>query len=261
MHVVCSRSDEALITEMIIFGIPCFHRIDKLNNFSISKCEYKLVNGSWWHVIHFREGLQKNELKYFESYVTPDYVIGRNDRYEIIRFEERLNSLPTTTLLNLSMDSSHEMVAKCVNYLITYIVSYTGDYMVNDLIRAQGNQGTSTLLQTFVVCHDSSLAYTNHYLAVENKNTKVLMKQMLEIFNILKMFLFTKKKTKSKVHCPNCKLKSFYERFIHYDYVGVHKVFCNPDYVKDEDRLQLLGNLITDEAKLDLALNILKTYP
>lgn len=255
MQLVGSSCCEAptMDTNICEFSCPCFHKIDRLLDITIVKCEYKKKDSGWWHALFFRD-MMKIDLKPFV-----DYEVVRNDRCEIIRFEERLEDLPLMTFYNVPIDSSNKIIQGCASYITHFLLKLTASNMLNPLV---ARKNISTFLQTLVFLYNEQMGYTHKYINEKSTNKKLLVKQASDIFDVLKSFLFVKRKEKSKKKklstCENCKLNNYTERFINYNYEKFHQLYCNTDDI--QTKLTRLEDFMDYEDKfLPQMLEILKT--
>lgn len=259
---------EALImeTNFIESGIlvPCCHRLEKLNDPTILKCEYRInQDGSCWHIIYLRDMVKK--MVAMKRDLTR---LHHNDRGAMHKFEERLTAPPLMRFYNLPLESSNDIVGKCVDYIVNVFLSFTicnfsHDYLMSKEIRDKG----ASFLQTLVVMADGNMSFTHKYLTTQCFRPKTKQKQLTEIFTVLKTFLFSKKRsgTGSKVPvtaCNKCKLSGFTERFILYDYTKIHTVLCVEKSPSDHERLELLEHFMLGNFEmLPKALGVLTLLP
>lgn len=261
----------ATIIQNGIFGVVCpFHSIDKLENYSILKCEYQLFDyvNEWRHIIHFKDpitddGTLKN---------TNGLILHYNESNLITKLEESVSYLPINTLYCLKSNNSPEVLNSCVEFLIQYILFYSTKNLVNKLLISSDPHAFAYFLQTIGVnvTADKQLAFVQNFrfLTMRNCKNKVLLKQIFSIINLIKTFLYTTRRSakppNTTYDCKNCKLKKLNERFLNYNYATFHSVYCQPkDYNTRWEILQKITPFhmhhLLDEAKSRLTVNTAAT--
>lgn len=234
-----------------IFGAVCpFHTIDKIENYHILKCEYKLFGNDWCHVIHFKDPISDDGTLRNTNGLSIHY--NQSNLINII--EEKISFLPITTLYNITSDNNNDMLNHIVNFLLHYVYSYSNKGFVNKLLISSDPSAFSNFLQTVGVnidptSRDITFIQNFRFLTMINCKNKLITKQVFSLINLIKYFLFTTRRS-SRSHitplynCKNCKLKKLNERFLYYDYATFHSIYCQP---KDDNARWEILRKITPE--------------
>ncbi len=241
--------------DTIILGSPChLHTVDKLNKVIIHKCEFKLINDEWRHVIHFKDNYP--DQKYLKN--ISDITLHFDHRNEINTMEETVSFLPITTLSALSTDVSAATLDQCIAFIVEYLITFTAQGLVNALAVECLPNGGHQFLQTIGVgvvddnYNQKKVAFTHNFRFVisKPKNKKLLQKQLYAIIPLIKTFLYSSKKSKSticKMECRFCKLKTATERYLFYDYGRFHNMFCIPN--REESKYEIIRALTPDHMR------------
>lgn len=260
-------------TEILLIGSKCYHKFEKLSNVSVRKCEMKLIyddvkkTSTWYHVVHFREALNDASLRAFDS-----VQCALNQQNEIQSIREQLPGPVLVSLYTISSDVSWFTLQNLISNVIMYVCKLTKMSVVNSVLLSGKNGAKSfcehvaaiSYLSTSTHNNNNSLSFVhlNRFTLksvklLKNKN-RLLAKQLISLFDVIKYQFFDKKSTKKgsgsktiggttgtslnarnsstsitavnpvfvRYACTECRLRNFVERFVNAEYGMLHFLFC-----------------------------------